>query len=348
MSLSTLKPWLLVGIVASGCTTLPPLPTSKLFPGGAEAPEEPTNTGPKDPSGGDVTPDDTDTPGDADTPDDTDPPDDTGDPGDADGIDVSILSSVSELEASIRLLLVDNTPNGRDLIELYLDQTAQGDARCPGDDSAFTTPEGSCTSSTGWEYFGYAPYVSHVEDSPSGGSRQRVEIAQISFAITSPEGDRFAAGGGFSHLQDLDTEDKAWSQIFNGTYVLTGDGASECCAPAWVQDGTQLGWEFVGARPAGAHWFTVTGPIAVGENWLYVDRIHWDESVCEGVPEVDLHVRDLDGRWYSWSSGADCSPCGAVFWDNPDGDPLELGEMCIDLSEQMTFLDTNSNFEGGG
>lgn len=292
-----------------GCQQLPPLPSAALFPDRAATDAPAANdSGIGDPDFGGAAP---------------------------------ALSTVEELEGTIRLLLEDSVPNGTEFIGLFRQLTGQGDNRCPGDDLAFTTPTSSCTSSTSWEYFGYAPYVDSIEDK-ADGSRHRVEIGQASFVITSPEGDTFSVGGGFVHLQDLDDELGEWSQSLTGTYIWTGDG------PDWLQLGTQVGWEFEGARPAGAHRFSFSGPIAVGADWLYVDRINWNESVCEGVPEVSLQVRDVEGRWYRWSSGADCSPCGVVSWDDPAGPPQELGELCVDLSESMARLDDLNDFPEGG
>lgn len=255
------------------------------------------------------------------------------------------LATPAELGAVVDELLGARLPNAADFLALFRSLTLAGDVSCPGDDLAFTTPASSCTSSTGYEYFGYAPYVDTIESADprdtSDGTVHRVEIAQASFVITTPEGHTFEAGGGFIHTQELDTPERAWSEVFEGTFRWSAEGAP------WLEAGTQVGWHIEGGRPDTGHYLSLAGPIAVGTSWLYIDHLHWNEATCDGVPDTALRIRDTEGRWYSWESGADCSTCGPVAFLDPSGTPEPIGELCIDLSGALAELDTRDDLPEG-
>jgi len=250
--------------------------------------------------------------------------------------DLSTLWTVSHVEAAILEIIGDDIPNGEDLIVLFKELTSQGDNACPGEDLAFEMPEGSCLSEDGWEYFGFAPYVDIVFER-DGTELRAVAIPQISFVITAPDGRTFSAGGSFIHEQMNDATG-AWSQVFTGTFIWTGDGYP------WIQAGTQVGWETTGERSASRRAFQTSGPIAVGTNWAYLDHIDWDNTRCGGIPDIAIRIRDELGRWYSWRSGADCSPCADVHYDAPSGAPHRIGELCLDLSRTMRAFDERNNF----
>ncbi len=247
----------------------------------------------------------------------------------------------SEVGDRIVALLDATLPNGRDFIGLFRTLAQQGDGDCPGADLAFTTPTSSCIASTGWEYFGYAPYVDRVDGDP--GARVRlVEIGQASFVITDPDGPTFSAGGGFVHTEELDSPELRWEQSFSGTFIWTGEG------PAWLEAGSQLGWTITGSRPTAGHRIALWGPLSVGAQWMFIDRLDWDEARCEGIPEVDLRVRDQAGHWYRWTAGSDCSACGPIaFLDQVDGEQ-PIGELCFDLSAGMASLDAGNHFGEDG
>lgn len=82
-----------------------------------------------------------------------------------------------------------------------------------------------------------------------------------------------------------------------------------------------MGWSLTGSRGGVGHPLSLTGPIAVGAPWTYTDSLDRDEASCDGVPLVHLRVQDTEGRWYRWTSGTDCSPCGP------------LGSINVDVSE---------------
>ena len=249
------------------------------------------------------------------------------------------LWTVDQVEDSLRLLFVDDVPNGHDFIDLFRELTAAGDASCPGADLAFTTPEGSCTSSNGTEYFGFAPYLDEVS-SASGAEVHTVAIPQASFVITTATGDTFSAGGGFIHEQ-CTSGDGSWVQEFAGTFIWTGEGYP------WMQAGTQVGWSIRGTRDGPHHTMSVHGPIAVGTSWAFVETLAWDNEACGSVPTAEIWVRDDHGRWYDWTAGADCSPCGTVRHAAPDGTVHDLGALCLDLTPTLEALDTDNDFPVG-
>lgn len=241
----------------------------------------------------------------------------------------AVLWTPEAVEAAIAAQLTDHLlPNAADLTALFRDLTRQGDDACPGTDLAFATPSSSCTASTGWEYYGYAPWVDALEGDP-GEQRHRADIAQASFVITAPDGRTFSAGGGFSHVQSVEGADAlAWEQELKGTWLWTGEGAT------WLTDGVEVGWALSGERAATYHTLQLTGPLSVGDVWLYIDQISWDSAVCDGIPEVQLQLRDAAGHWYQWTAGADCSPCGPLVVGADT-----LGEICVDLSDTLAALD---------
>ena len=264
----------------------------------------------------------------------------TPDTGTIEPVEATDLWTAADVEASLTTLLGSDVPNGNDFIGLFRALTSEGDSRCPGDDLAFTTPESSCTSSTGWEYFGFASYLDDIEVR-DGTDVHIVAIPQASFVITAPDGRTFSAGGGFVHEQDLDSEG-AWTQEFAGTFIWTGDGYP------WMKAGTQLGWSIQGTRPTSGSTIRVHGPIAVGTNWVFVDTLDWDENRCDGVPEAVLRIRDDLGRWYDWSAGQDCGTCGAVTFSDASGTDHALGDVCLDLSDTMRFIDEANHFPAAG
>ena len=250
--------------------------------------------------------------------------------------DLSTLWTSDRLEASLTTLFVDDVPNGTELLDLFRALALEGDSVCPGEDLAFTTPESSCMSDTGWEYFGFAPYIDEIVIRDDVEVRT-VGFPQASFFIKAPDGRTFSAGGAFVHEQ-LDDASGTWLQTFTGTFVWTGDGYP------WIQAGTQVGWDIVGERSSTRHAFVVYGPIAVGSNWAFVNRMDWDNTRCDGVPDVDISIRDDQGRWYDWTAGADCSPCGPVLYTESNGTSHTLGEICLDLSETARTLDSLNDF----
>jgi hypothetical protein len=250
------------------------------------------------------------------------------------------LSTATEIAATLESLLLGDVPNGTEFIDLFRDLTSQGDGACPGDDHAFTTPESSCMSSTGWEYFGFAPFLDEIS-SVTGDNMHAVGIPQASFVITAPDGRTLSVGGGFLHLQSIDGSG-IWEQVFTATVIWTGEGYP------WMQAGTQLGWTITGVRTDARHSMSIQGPIAVGASWVYIHNIEWDSTVCDGLPTVDLQVRDAEGHWYDWASGHDCSPCSMATYTAPDGSLTELGEICLDLTETMRTIDTKNDFPEPG
>lgn len=262
------------------------------------------------------------------------------DSGDAPPASPPPLWSADQVGTSLSELFVGDVPNGGDLMELFTTLARSGDADCPGADLAFTTPESSCTSSTGWEYFGFCDYVDLHEDVDGATVRVR-GIVQASFVITAPDGRTFSAGGGFVHETPTDGSGD-WAQSFTGTYVWTGDGYP------WLQAGTQVGWTLEGRHADSGDTLSVHGPIGVGTSWAFVDRIDWDETRCDGVPEVELRVRDTHGRWYDWSAGADCAPCGPVTHTDPEDTVHERGELCLDLTDTMRSLSDHNAFPESG
>ncbi len=246
------------------------------------------------------------------------------------------LWDVSDVERALSTLLDDNLPNGRDFIDLFRTLALEGDPSCPGEDLAFTTPESSCISDQGWEYFGYAPFVDQVTLEDSVAVRS-LGMVQISFVIHAPDGRTFSAGGAFVHEQHAN-DAGTWVQRFSGTFIWTGDSYP------WIEAGTQVGWETTGERSADGHRFQTAGPIAVGSNWAYVDHLDWDSARCDGIPDIAVRVRDEHGRWYAWSAGADCSPCGEVTYADPSAGATNLGELCLDLSAAMQSFDERNDF----
>lgn len=249
------------------------------------------------------------------------------------------LASIDAISAAVQTILVDAPPNGRELIALFVDLVSRGDLgedmeSCPGIDLAFTTPTSSCTASTGWTYFGFAPYSDDIREK-DGQTVHYVGIDQASFTITGPDGRTFSAGGGFTHIQETESESHAWTQAMMGTFLWSGD------IPAWIHNGTQVGWHMAGERHGSHHTLHIEGPVAVGDNWLYIEAIDWDNTVCDGIPTAAIRVRDDVGRWYRWTSGQECDPCGEVVEMDSE---TSLGEMCIDLAAALATLDSKNDF----
>ena len=198
--------------------------------------------------------------------------------------DLSTLWTSDRLEASLTPLFVDDVPNGTELLDLFRALALEGDSACPGEDLAFTTPESSCMSDTGWEYFGFAPYIDEIVIRDDVEVRT-VGFPQASFFIKAPDGRTFSAGGAFVHEQ-FDDASGTWLQTFTGTFVWTGDGYPWICR-------NPVGMEH--RRAAHPHAFVVYGPIAVGSNWAFVAA--WTGQHRDGVPDVGISIRDDQGRW---------------------------------------------------
>lgn len=91
-------------------------------------------------------------------------------------------------------LLGGSLPNGRDLIERFRSLAQAGDTNCPGDDVALAPPTHSCVAESSGEHCGFASYLDGVE-ARDGVHSHRVDIGQVSFVITAPDGPTFSAGG---------------------------------------------------------------------------------------------------------------------------------------------------------
>jgi hypothetical protein len=224
-------------------------------------------------------------------------------------------------------LLLHGLPRVRDVAELFVGMTLEGDPTCPGLDLAFIASESACHAATGWTYFGHAPWRDELQDA-DGHVWHWTNLPLASFWIEGPAGERLEGGGSMMHAQQVDGDELPWFAGFMGTWRSTGVG------PGWLQRGVSLGWAVEGTRGPAERTLRIHGPIGVGHLYAQIDTLDWSSARCGGVPEVDLRARDAAGRWYRWTSGEGCSPCGPVTLDGVD-----RGELCLDLSGAVAELE---------
>ncbi len=224
-------------------------------------------------------------------------------------------------------------PDQLELRDLFLRLMDEGrDSQCPNTDNSyiFAMLTDSCESDLGYTYYGIAGFAegwSTPEDPQPDAADYHFQMAPASFTITEPSGEQHLAGGAYYYEGRVDDESGVvtWQGEVNGTYLyepagqLLGDGYSAGLdADGWY-------------APDGSRGMIMTGSLTLNGVATFIDELTWDTTVCDGVVQGRWRLRTDAGYWYALETGADCSPCGPVTYNDE-----VFGEACLDLAPVLS------------
>lgn len=245
-----------------------------------------------------------------------------------DGTQAAPTWSAAEVEALVNTSLAAGLPDPIVINEHFQLAMSGADEGCPPMSSesggtGFSIPQSSCGSAAGYNYYGVGDYLEDPDGDPATDDWM---MGICSFEITFPDGDVFTCGGTYGYSATV-TTDGATFAAFDDAVVTWPDG------PGWASANAGAAYSAEGTIAGDHVTYALVGGLLVDGTALFFDRLAWDNALCDGLPELDLRVRDPNGYWYSVSTGAGCDPCGALVWDD-----ATIGDVCIDSAAAATTL----------
>jgi hypothetical protein len=206
-----------------------------------------------------------------------------------------------------------------DVLDTYRLLVSLGTTNCPGPDGNFEQITG-CTTADGYTYAGIAGY------SGQDGSVGEPQVVQGTlygdFEILTPDGLRFAEGGGASAVSTTDATkaEDTFSGLLRGTFVYEGGGVS-------FADGYSALLYIDAGRSSHGNWLTLDGGAGMDGTDIRFDALSVNAiGVCSAGASGAVEVRAPSGHWYTLTFSDDCTSCGPVTFGG-----VKLGNECLDL-----------------
>lgn len=245
-----------------------------------------------------------------------------------DGAQAAPSWSPAEVEAVVAAALAIGLPDPIVINEHFQVAMSGADAGCPPSSSesggtGFSIPQSSCRSEAGYNYYGVGDYLEDADGDPTTDDWM---MGICSFEITFPDGNVFTCGGTYGYSSTVTTSGVTFT-AFDDAVVTWPDG------PAWAGANAGAAYSVEGELVGDHITYELVGGLLVEGTAVFFDRLAWDSEACDGLPELELRVRDPNGYWYSVATGTGCDPCGALLWDG-----ASLGDVCVDSTTAASTL----------
>lgn len=194
---------------------------------------------------------------------------------------------------------------------------SHGDAACPGEGTYMAGPsfEG-CTSAEGWYYLGVGGFSEDFGEDELG-PRVILDLA-ADLTILAPEGARIDIGG---HWIPVLREGPSWRAILNGSWIEPNHPAD------WFSSGISAWLDYAGTVNEAGHLVSLDGGLHLRDATLQFTTFNLGIEGCGETPTGEIGIRDPGGGMWSVDFGADCHPCGSVFFEDA---PVET-DACLAL-----------------
>lgn len=236
------------------------------------------------------------------------------------------LLTPAEVEQRLELLLSPGLPSVYDYTAAWRTLVDEGrDEMCPGREG-YSVAHGikGCVSNSGYHYAGPMIYDVIEED------EREALIFSADGYITTPDGDRFTAGGNVSIDATRQSDGWDWITDLNGIWSYPPAGG-------WLGSGVSTYLSCVGSSTSAGDEAVCTGGYSLDDvdAALYLDHLTLSTGCASG--EGSLLLRDADGGWYDLSLS--CGDCGQLTYDGH----ASMGSICPDLSALSAFLSATTS-----